>query len=81
MNQEKKVFISDKAKKPFETQVNKILKELQTLGDFGLKNRGEISDKIVDNTFDFLKKKLLASKKQFKSTDNLEDFKIEDMQK
>lgn len=81
MNQEKKVFISDKAKKPFETQVNKILKELQTLGDFGLKNRGEVSDKIVDNTFDFLKKKLLASKKQFKSTDNLEDFKIEDMQK
>lgn len=80
MTEENKGLISEKAKKPFESQVNKILKEIQSLGDFGLKNRGEVSDKIVDNTFEFLKKKLLVSKKQFKSTETQEDFKIEDMQ-
>jgi hypothetical protein len=79
MNEANKNFISDKAKKPLEMHVNKILKEINAFGDFGLKNRGEVSDELVDKVFEVIKKKLATAKKQFKATENLDEFKIEDL--
>lgn len=80
MTEENKNLISDKVKKPFEQHVNKVLKEINTFGDFGLRNRGEISDEIIDKVFELIKKKLANSRKQFKSTENQDEFKIEDIQ-
>lgn len=80
MTEENKNLISDKVKKPFEQHVNKVLKEINAFGDFGLRNKGEISDELIEKVFELVKKKLANSKKQFKSTENQDEFKIEDIQ-
>jgi hypothetical protein len=80
MTDDNKNFISEKAKKPFEQHVNKMLKEINTFGDFGLRNRGEIGEDIIDKVFELVKKKLANSRKQFKATETQDEFKIEDIQ-
>lgn len=79
MTEDNKNLVSDKLKKPFEQHVNKVLKEINTFGDFGLRNRGDISEELVDKVFELIKKKLVNTKKQFKLTESQDEFKIEDI--
>ncbi len=75
-NNESNLNISDKAKKSIELQVNKVLKELGALGDIGIRHRDEVQDDIVEKIFEHIKKKTALAKKQFKSNDSHDEFKL-----
>lgn len=76
IHNDSRVSLSEKAKKSIELQVNKVLKELNLLGDIGIKHRDEVQEDIVEKIFEHIKKKTALAKKQFKANDSQDEFKL-----
>lgn len=75
-NLARKQFSTNTEEKSFESltsHVNKVTREVKTLGELSNKHAGEYSDEHVDTMFDAMKKKTNEVKKALKSKDKKDD--------